>query len=897
MSLSAGMRIGSYEVTALLGAGGMGQVYRARDSRLNRDVALKVLPEVFAADADRLARFKREAQLLASLNHPNIAAIHGFEEQNVVSGFSRTVQALVLELVEGPTLADRIAQGPIPMDEALPIARQIAEALEAAHEQGVIHRDLKPANIKVRPDGTVKVLDFGLAKLTDTAGVMSGVSRSDVTASPTITSPAMMTGNNTILGTAAYMAPEQAKGRPADKRSDLWAFGCVLYEMLTGKRAFEGEDVSDTLAAVLRGEPDWSALPRDLPAAITALLRACLQRDRRKRPGDIAAVTFVLDPASELAPAAVSAATHAKRQPARARLIVISTAAALAAAAATFVAVRLLTPAPPALPVTRFLINPPEGESFPGANAIPRYVVSPDGRSVAFAAGPLGKGPFTLWIRRLDRLEAEPLRLTQSAQDVSIQGLFWLADGRTIGFFDEPAGKLKKVDLQTGAVQTLADVPSNQLAGSANAEGTIICSSVATKGIMRVSSTGGSPAQVTTVDSTRQELMHLWPWFLPDGRHFMYLSAPAERTEWAVYVGSLDSAENTLLMRADSMAQFAPPDQVLYVRGDTLFTQTMDMDALRLVGEPLLVAQPMFVTVQGRAGFSVSNTGVLVHPTGPGLRGGIGGDVRALTWVGRDGREESLGAPERSYTYPRISPDGTRVAIDTRDADNDVWIWNFDRKTLTRLTFDAALDRSPVWTADSKRILFSSGSGAAQGLFGAVVFHENAGQEFQLHTLELAGTHRVQPVAHSRPGAKRNGMISPDGRWIAYESSESGRYEIYVRPYPDVDAGRWQVSTNGGIQPLWSRNSRELFYVAADTLMAVRVEAGQTWMAGTPQQLFAYPNLIIPGLAGRTYDISPDGRRFLVLKLIAVDDTASDRVQLLVVQNWMEELKRRVPAN
>jgi Tol biopolymer transport system component len=923
MTLSPGTRLGAYEIAALIGAGGMGEVYRARDTRLNRDVALKVLPEVFAADPDRLARFKREAQLLASLNHPHIAVIHGLED-SLSTGSGQAVQALVLELVDGETLADRIARSPIPLDEALPIAKQIAEALEAAHEQGIIHRDLKPSNVKVTADGAVKVLDFGLAKLTDTAGVMSGVSRPEVTASPTITSPAMMTGMGTIIGTAAYMAPEQAKGRPADKRSDVWAFGCVLYEMLAGKRAFEGEDVSDTLAAVLRGEPDWSALPRELPASITAVLRASLQRDRKKRPADAAAVTFVLDHASELAPTAAPHAAASKER--RPRLLAVAGVAAVAAAAVTLIAMRLLTPAPQNMEVTRFLIDPPPGGAFTGSNLIPRFAVSPDGRSVAFEAGPSG-GPFMLWVRRLDSVDAQPLRLTEVAQNNSIQGLFWFADGRTIGFFDESNGKLKKVDAQTGAIQTLAGVTSNQFAGSANADGTIIYSSAATKGIIKVSSTGGSPAQVTTVDSTRQELMHLWPWFLPDGRHFLYLSAPADRREWAIFVGSLDSAERRLLVHADSMAEFAPPDQLLYVQGDTLFTHTMDMGGLQLVGEPVLVTQPTFVTPQGRAGFSVSNTGVLVHATGPGLLGG-GGAIRSLTWVSRDGKEESIGAPDRSYVYPRISPDGTRVALDTRDADNDIWVWHFVRQTLTRLTFSPEFDRFPVWTVDSRRVLFSSGSGADQNLFAVaadgtgtperltnspnapaptstspdgaqVVFHENAGMGTQLNLVELGGSHRVEPLAHSRPGTKRNGMISPDGRWIAYESDESGRFEIYVRPYPDVQAGRWQVSTDGGVRPVWNPNSRELFYASTDnSLMLVRVEAAQSWLGSTPERLFSNPNLSSPaGLAGLSYDISPDGRRFLILKLKSSQETTSDPVQLLVVQNWHEEVKRLVPAN
>jgi serine/threonine-protein kinase len=917
MALSVGSRIGPYEVVSLLGVGGMGEVYRARDARLGRDVALKVLPDLFANDPERLARFHREAQVLAALNHPNIAAIHGLEEGAAEAGHH--VRALVLELVEGETLADRLTRGPIPVHDALPIAQQIAEALEAAHEQGVIHRDLKPSNIKITPDGAIKVLDFGLAKLSDPAA--SGFSRPDATASPTITSPAAVTGVGTLLGTAAYMAPEQAKGRPADKRSDVWAFGCVLYEMLTGRRAFEGEDVSDTLAAVLRGEPDWAALPANVPPWITTLLRACVQRDRRKRPADVAAVAFVLDHGSELVAHAGPAAAPSSPRRSRTRLIAISSVAALAAVGLTLVAVRLTTPPPTPLPATRFEIGPPPGTVMPGANSIPRFAVSPDGRSIAFGAGPRGTGPFHLWIRRLDNVDAQVFSRTSNARDVGIQGIFWFADGRTIGFFDTLA--LKKIDLQSGNVQTLAEVPLNQFGGSANADGTIIYSSIGTNGILRISSTGGMPAQVTTLDSARHDLAHLWPRFLPDGRRFLYLSQPSEREQWAIYVGSLDSSERKLLVRSDSGAEFAPPDQVLYVRGDTLFTQTIDMDTLQMVGEPVLVAQPVFVTPQGRPGVSVSNTGVLVHATGDALFGGVGA-VGVLTWVDRNGKEEPLGAPERSYSYPRLSPDGTRVAVDARDGENDVWVWDVGRKTLTRLTLGPSLDRSPVWTPDGRRIVFSSGSGLSrQSLYlvaadgtGAperltesiaaqaptsitpdgtrVIFHEITPSGWEINALALDGNHRVQTLLKST-APQRNGVISPDGRWIAYESLESGRSEIYVRPYPAVETGRWQVSTNGGARPVWARNGRELFYVSPDSaLMAVRVEASESWVPGTPGELFKNPDLNIPEIFGLTYDISPDGRRFLVLKLVRKDET-SDSARLLVVQNWFAELKRPVP--
>ena len=921
MSLEVGTRIGPYTITGTLGAGGMGDVYRAHDARLARDVALKVLPDTFAADPERLARFQREAQVLAALTHPHIGAIYGLEEGPADVGVR--VRALVLELVEGETLADRIARGPVPVEEAVPIARQIAEALEAAHERGIIHRDLKPANIKVSPDGTVKVLDFGLAKLTQDPGL--GPQASNLTVSPTITSPALVTGVGVLLGTAAYMSPEQAKGREADKRSDVWAFGCVLYEMLTGKRAFEGEDVSDTLAAILRGDPDWLALPSDVPQPVSVLIRSCLQRERTKRPADVAAVTFVLDHAAQLAASVlIDAPPHAVARKARWRVIGVAGALAVLAAAAGFEIARLSTPAPSSLPVTRFLIEPPPGRILPGANSIPRFALSPDGRSLVFEAG-APAGPFQLWLRRLDQLEAEPLTSTEAAQDVSIQGMFWFPDGRSIGYFDEPNNRMRKIELESRTVQTLFSVSGNQLAGSANGDGVLIYSSSATQGLMRGSAAGGTPTQVTTLDQSRGEVMHLWPRFLPDGRHFVYLSLSSDPQESALFAGSLDSGDRILLTRASSMAEFAPPDQLLYVRDENLFTHTIDLARLQLIGEPTLVAQPVFTTPPGRAGFGVSNTGVLLHATGSGLvAGGLAvSGRRSLTWVARDGREAAVGAPDRSYAYARISPDGMQVALDARDADDDVWVWNFDRRTLTRLTFGPGADRNPVWTPDSRRIVYSSSANGAQNLFAVavngtgtperigesaatqlpssvtsdgrrVIFHQNATGQTQVYSAELDGNHHVETLIATEQGLARNGAVSPDGRLIAYDSNESGRFEIYVRPYPGVQSGRWQISPSGGTRPLWSRDGRELFYVApGGALMAVRVEQSGTWVATTPQRLFSNPNLDNPALLGLTYDISLDGQRFLILKRVSADDDSSASVQFQVTQNWQEELRGR----
>jgi serine/threonine-protein kinase len=920
MSLGPGTRLGPYEILSAIGAGGMGEVYRAIDTSLGRQVAIKVLPEAFASDPERLARFEREAKTLASLNHPHIAQIYGLER-------SGGVQALVMELVPGEDLSQRIVRGPIPLDEALPIARQIAEALEAAHEQGIIHRDLKPANIKVTPDGVVKVLDFGLAKLSESrAGAQPAAGRAHLSMSPTIMSPAVMTGVGVLLGTAAYMAPEQAKGHEADKRSDIWAFGCVLYEMLTGTRPFDGEDVTDTLANILKVDTDWHMLPGDVPVAIRTLLKNCLQKDRRKRLGDIAAALFVIEHAGELAERvgvdANRSSSESLIRPKRWHVWVLGIAAVMTAIVATLGGVRYLATSP-AQPVTRFDVNPPHDQVFPGAQGIPRFSVSPDGRSVVFAAGMSNTGPYQLWVRRFDQVDAQPLGLTASDNANAVQGMFWLPEGDQIGFFDEVSHKLKTVDVRGEMARTLVDVPSNQGSGTGNGAGTILYSSLGTGGIMRIAVTGGVPQKVTGVRD--REIAHLWPYFLPDGNHFVYLSQTAERADWALYVGSVKGPDRTLLVRAASMGQFAPPDQLLYVRGDALFAQRIDLERFALQGDPILIAQPVSVTNAGRAAFSVSNTGVLVHASDVG----VGTSPRVVTWIDRGGREEPLGVPIHTYSHLALSPDGARVALSSADQERNLWIWSLTNKSLTRLTFGLGQDTSPVWTPDSRQIIFQSnptgpfrlysvaadGTGmparlldtsANQGVSSVtpdgaeLIFDEDTTDTgVDVRAVMLNAPHRVRTLI-KEPLNDRNGIVSPDGRWMAYQSSQSGPYQIYVRPYPAVENGRWQVSTNGGVQPLWSRDGKELFFLSSDlSLMAVRVESGNSWTAGTSTRLFADPGLSFTagnfGGTGRTYDVSPDGRRFLVLKLAA--SAPSDvSTRLVVVQNWTEELKRLVPT-
>jgi eukaryotic-like serine/threonine-protein kinase len=624
VALAAGVRLGSYDIVGLIGAGGMGEVYRARDTRLKREVALKILPESFATDPDRLARFQREAEVLASLNHPNIAAIYGLEEAD-------GVRALVMELVEGETLADRIARGAIPIDEALSIAKQVAEALEAAHEHGVIHRDLKPANIKLRPDGTVKVLDFGLAKLTETGfgSRDSGFegARGALSASPTITSPAMMTGIGVLLGTAAYMSPEQAKGRPADKRSDIWAFGCVIYEMLTGKRAFHADDVAETLAAVLRGEPDWKALPKGTPAELSRLLQECMSRDVRRRFRDIGDVLLRIDdihrgPGTD----SIDAVRRARR---RERFAwAIAGAGAIVGFSAGLLTWRAMTSASQPEPIEFSITAPPDttfgGLPGGGTGVAPQIAVSPDGRRVAFVGA--SKGTFKLWVRSLSSLEARELPGTEQAAFP-----FWSPDSRFVGFF--AGGKLKKVSLDGGLPLVLCDSVGGR--GGTWNQNDVIVFAPSLSGLFRVSASGGTPAPVTKLDERNRETGHRWPSFLPDGQHFFYtaVAGPLGSVSQAsqVRIGSLDSNNIISLFAAESAVSYSS-GHLFFWRDGNLMAEPFNVGTLRPEGEPLPVAQRVIAEGLRYVSASVSPTGVLVYGT---RRADA---FTQLTWRDRSGR-------------------------------------------------------------------------------------------------------------------------------------------------------------------------------------------------------------------------------------------------------------------
>jgi Tol biopolymer transport system component len=907
MSLAPGVRLGAYEVIGLLGAGGMGEVYRARDTKLERDVAIKVLPAAVAQDPERLARFKREAQVLASLSHPHIGAIYGFED-------STGVGALVLELVEGPTLADRIAAGPIPIDEALPIARQIADALEAAHERGIIHRDLKPANIKLSGDGDVKVLDFGLAKALENTSASGTASALSI--SPTITSPGLATHAGVLLGTAAYMSPEQAKGRPLDKRSDIWSFGCVLFEMLSGRRAFDGEDITDVLAAIVRGEPDWTALPADTPAQIRKLLRRGLEKDRKKRLADIADARYEIDeaiaaPTKE--PVASATVAISKRRTGVTAAVAVASAlvAALLAGAAVWWWTRP-APAEPRL-VSRFTIPLPRPLQ---PTATQPLAISRDGKFVYFVAQTATGSE--VYKRPLEQLQANPVAGAAARNNTGgvVGSMFLSPDGQWIAFNDTRDGAFKKVSVNGGPAATICE------AGSASggfrgatwgSNGTIVFATTASPGLMQVSDAGGTPKPLTTPKNKNE--VHLQPRFLPDGKTLLFVVQSRE-TPNRIFVLSLASGEMKSLIDGSS-PKYVPSGHIVFIREGALWAVRFDERRLEVVGDAVPVEQGVQIRNTGPLAtgmFDVSPNGTLLFSSGSS------DSRRTIVWVDRTGRDETIPAPPREYTTLRISPDGRRVALDIRDQDQDIWVWDFEHPTLMRLTFDPALDLMPLWTPDGSRIIFASGrkpagiywqpadgTGVAEPLLGdddviaptgisrdasILLLREVSKGSSDITLFKFAGKEK-HPLIAAEKFNEGGGTLSPDGRWLAYDSNESGQPEVYVRPFPAVDSGgRWQVSNGGGTRPAWAPNGRELFYIAsAGALMAVAVQANPSFAYGNPVKLFDGSYLWSPAGGGRPYDVSPDGRRFVMIKL----QSDATNANLVIVENWLDHLRSVLP--
>jgi serine/threonine-protein kinase len=925
VALTPGTRLGPYEVAVQIGAGGMGEVYRAIDTNLKRAVAIKVLPVSVAADGERLARFQREAELLAALNHPNIASIYGLEK-------SGPATALVMELVEGPTLAEVIARGAIPIADALPLARQIAEALDAAHGQGIIHRDLKPANIKVRADGTVKVLDFGLAKALDPVADAGLQAQGGLTQS-TITSPAM-TRAGMILGTAAYMSPEQAKGRTVDKRSDVWAFGVVLYEMLTGQRPFKGDDVPETLASVLTRQPDWTTLPAATPPLIRRLLRRCLEKDRTRRLADIADARLDIDDALSDADVDAPAARSIPRTRERlawasSLLLVGLTAAAIAAWASR----------PTSVPVetTRTILSvAPTGEAS-GANPLEQRVgarptrtsvaLSPDGKTLVFGA--IWGGTQQLYARRMDQLTATPIAGTSGGYSP-----FFSPDGQSVGF--AAAGELRKVPLSGGPPVALCRAV--ELFGASwGDDGTIVFAVERNGGLWRVPATGGTPEALTTVPPGGYS--HRLPHVLPGGRAviFTLLKGPNLWDDAQLVVRSLQTGTETVLVTGGSDGRYVSTGHLIYVSLGTLMAVPFDPVRLAVTGGATGVIDGVmqaanqydsYIANTGAGQFTVSDTGALVYLTG----GTVAATEVSLAWADRNGTIQALPAPPRPYVAPDLSPDGQRVAITTVDT-RQVSSYDLARGTLSPVTADGQSDHIyPIFAPDGKRIVFragagegnlywkaADGSGAAEPLttgarsptpaswlpdgttLAFVEEGDNAGKDafqFDIWVLSIADR-KTRAVIHTAAN-EMTPVFSPDGRWLAYVSNESGRHEVYVQPYPGPGE-RHLISTRGGEQPAWNANGRELFYVQGGeyspggptTLMSVRIATTPTFQAGTPEPLFANPYLATGW--GRTYDVAPDGRRFL-LTFRKEPPPPLPPAQMVLVQHWFEELKRLAPA-
>jgi len=898
MPLVAGARLGPYEIVVPIGAGGMGEVYRARDTKLNRDVAIKVLPDLFANDSERLARFQREAQVLASLNHPNIAHIHGLED-------SDGVHALVMELVEGEDLAQRLGRGAIALDEALPIARQVAEALEAAHEHGIIHRDLKPANIKLRPDGTVKVLDFGLAKAMEPAGTASNASYS-----PTLTTPAMMTGAGVILGTAAYMSPEQARGKVVDKRADIWAYGCVLFEMLTGQRAFEGESISDVLASVLKTEPNWRALPAGTPAALRRLVGRCLEKDPRRRLQAIGEARVQIEDLLTGAPEPVTAPAAPLSTPLWARVALAGVAAVVVGAAVAATGSWLARPVAPRVTRTNIAATGPASLTINGMDR--DLVISPDGSRVVY----VGNNGTQLFVRALDALESVAIATGQ------IREPFVSPDSQSVGFVDG-LNTLKKVAISGGPSIQLTTLDGAPQGATWLPDDTIIfATNNPSTGLQRVSANGGTPAVVTRPDHHRDEADHLWPGVLPGGRVVLFTITAQTGGLDNASIAALDlrTQTSTILVRGGLDAHYVESGHLVYVAAGTLRAVPFDLSRLAVLG-PAVPVVPRLVTTRSGAGeFGVARDGTLVYVDV--TAGSQSARARTLVWVDRTGKEERIAAQTRSYEAPRISPDGKQLALAITDQQSDIWVWDLVRADLRRLTFDPGVDTFPVWTPDGHRIVFSSQSGGALNLWWKAA--NETGPPEQLTTsannqwptsvssdgkqivlteltptmnrdlmlLTLDGSRRVTPLLQTSFD-EQHGMISPDGHWLAYESNSSGQSEVWVRPFPNTSVAQYQISTSGGTRPVWAHNGKELFFMGVDsTLMGVPVEATATkWNAGTPTKLLESRYYTGGGNPNRAYDVSADGRRFLMIKAASADP-ATVPPNIIVVLHFDEELKR-----
>jgi serine/threonine protein kinase len=879
--LSAGHRIGGYEVVSLLGLGGMGEVYRTRDTKLNREVALKVLPAAFAADPNRLARFKREAHVLASLNHPNIAAIYGVEE-------TAGLDALVLELAEGPTLAARVQKGPMAIDEVVSIARQIADALESAHDQGIIHRDLKPSNVKLRPDGVVKVLDFGLAK------ALAPEPAADGPADAPALFSAADTRDGVLIGTAAYMAPEQARGEPVDRRADIWAFGCVLFEMLSGQAPFRGQTVTAVLVEVIDSDPDWTLIPRGTPPGVGKLVRRCLTKNPRQRLQAIGDARIELDEID--AAAAVDDDRSDVRAGWRER------AAWLAAGVATLVALGALRQDGSVENRVESRLDITTAASTDPAS----LALSPDGQKVIFSA-PNADGWPQLWIRYLNDVSAHPLPGTESGRYP-----FWSPDNRSIGFF--ATGRLKRLDLDGLSLRDIADAPLG-LGGTWNRAGTIVFSPNWVGPLVRVSASGGRPVDVTRM--TSQQSGHRLPQFLPDGRRFLFESIESGGIAGVIYAGDVDGGDAVRLVDAGSGATYAPPGYLLFGRGGPaiprLVAQRFDPERLALSGEPFPIAEAMTAGLDpGSGAVSVAATGLIAY------RADSNAGQRQFVWFDRSGKElAALGSPEAATSLnPVLSPDGRQVAVRRSLGENtDIWLLDSRTGLYTRLTSTSGLHNFPVWSPDGRSIAFSANVNRAglNDLYRKAIDGSET-EELLLATAQNKGLSDWSPDGRylvfrsvdAQSGNdiwalsiadrttfpvvqtsfdERDAQFSPDGRWIAYQANDTGAFEIWARPFPGPGPPV-RISTNGGTQVRWRRDGKELFYIAMNgQLMAVPIQlgkGGQTLEPGGPVALFAARvGGALQGQNRAQYMVAPDGHRFLMNTVLSAATST-----ITVITNW-----------
>jgi len=865
----------------------MGEVYRAHDQRLSRDVAIKVVPEIFSRDRDRLIRFEREARLLASLNHPNIAAIYGLEESN-------GTRFLVLELIPGQTLGDRLATGPLALGEALEIARQIAEALESAHQQGIVHRDLKPANIKVTPEGSVKVLDFGLAHVLTTDSTV------DPAQSPTTLA---LTREGSIMGTAAYMSPEQARGRPTNKRTDIWSFGCVLYEMLTGHQAFSGDTASDIIAAVLKTETLWTRLPPETPLGIRVLLQRCLKKDPNNRLRDIGdarlEIEETLTGSIYSANAAVGTRASLRQWLPWLALLLIT----VVAATAIWSAWHRREP----LAVSRFVITAP-GKERMEIYETPNVAFSPDGSRIAYVTAQGSN--LRLYVREIKDLQPRLLSGTEGAYSP-----FFSPDSQWVGFF--AGGALKKVGVNGGLPIEICEAAVGRGA-SWSPDGTIVFARNMSSGLFRVSASGGKPEPVTTLNAATRERTHRWPQVLPAGDAVLFTVGTVDNPEYfldaRIAVQSLRGGQGKIVLNGGTNARYIEPGYLLYVSSGGLFAVPFDLKKLQTTGEPMRILENVATDITtGASQFGVSRDGSLAYVAG--ITGAV---ERKLYWIDRHGITRELPAPPRNYSAARLSPDGRHVVtVIAGSGDSDIWLYSLQRNTLTRLTTEQGNKMGPLWTPDGKRVVYSAatrshgmnvmwipvdGGGAQQVLWsgsespmliptslspdGKLLLIDRldaGGRGFDEWVLPMAGERQAHPLLQSE-FSEQWGVVSPNGFWLAYVSDETGSSEVYVQSFPEL-GNRVQISELGGFEPAWSRSGHELFYRTGDKVMVVPVETEKHFRAGTPQALFE------DHYDYSDYDIALDGAHLLMIK----GQNESSPTHLNVVLNWPEEWKRARP--